>query len=83
MLEDGSKELECYQTNYPFRSEELDWTVSLSISYFPVIDPSISEDLDDHFYEAGCSNRLQNFTKNKLEKYNPMTSLSDLLLNTR
>lgn len=49
-LEDGFKELDCYQSNYPFHSKELDCKQSNHpFHIFPVIDPNISEDLDDHF----------------------------------
>lgn len=50
VLEDDPKELDCKQSNYPFH-------------IFPIIDSDNSEDLDDHFHEADCSNWLQNFTK--------------------
>lgn len=66
MLEDDPKELDCYQSNYPFHSEELDCKQSNYPFYiFPIIDSS-SEDLDDHFHEADCSNWLKNFTKNEI-----------------
>lgn len=68
-LEDGSKELDCFQSNYPFHSKELDCKQSYHpFHIFPVIDPYISEDLDDQFHETDCSNWLKNFTKDEIRK---------------
>lgn len=68
-LEDGSKELDWYQSNYPFHSKELDCKQSNHpFHIFPVIDPNISEDLDNHFHATDCSNWLKNLTKDEIRK---------------